>query len=126
HPPDSTPSHCDGANAGERGQSQPLAVIDKRTAANRRNALKSTGPRTKAGKSAVAKNSLGHGISAGSPVIEPVESRREWNRYRKGMLASLAPCGMLETTFAERIILTAWRLRRVTRYETEQVRSKQE
>src|SRR5438552_18654351 len=66
------------------------------------------------------------GIYAAAPVIEPIESSREWNRYRKGMVASLAPCGMLETTLAEKIILTDWRLRRVARYETEQLRSKQE
>jgi len=110
----------------EPGPNHPFAVTDKRITANRRNALKSTGPRTKTGKAAVAKNSIGHGIFSIALVIEPIESRREWNQYWKGMLASLAPCGMLEMTFAERVISTAWRLRRVMRYETEQVQSTQE
>jgi len=65
------------------------------------NALKSTGPRTNAGKAAVVANSIGHGIFAASPVIKSVESAREWKLYRKTMLVSLAPAGMLETTLAE-------------------------
>lgn len=69
----------------------PLAVIDKSTATNRRNALKSTGPRTKSGKLAVSQNSVGHGIYALCPVIEDVESALDWKRYRKAMLDSLAP-----------------------------------
>src|SRR5215475_1215158 len=42
------------------------------------------------------------------------------------MLVSLAPVGMLETTLAERLILSAWRLRRVAHYESEQTRLIQE
>jgi len=120
HPP------CEAGSPGAPGPTHSLALTDKRTAANRRNALKSTGPRTKAGKLAVTKNSVGHGIYALCPVIEDVESARDWKACRKAMLASLAPEGMLETTFAERIILTAWRLGRVTRNETEQIRLVQE
>ena len=37
------------------------------------------------------------------------------------MLASLAPVGMLEETLAERSILTAWRMRRISGYETRQI-----
>ena len=59
--PNGIQSSCDDDSSGAPGQNQTLAVIDKRTAANRRNALKSTGPRTKAGKLAVAGNSDGHG-----------------------------------------------------------------
>jgi hypothetical protein len=42
------------------------------------------------------------------------------------MMASFAPLGMLETTLAERITFTGWRLRRVARYECEHVRSEQD
>jgi hypothetical protein len=117
---------CDAGSPGAPGQNQLLAVTNKRTAANRLNALKSTGPRTKAGKLTVARNSVGHGIYTLCPVIPEVESAHDWKRYRKGMLASFMPSGMLETTFAERITLTAWRLRRVMRYESEQIRLTQE
>jgi hypothetical protein len=107
-------------------QSRPLAVLSKRTIANRQNALKSTGPRTPAGKLAAANNSLGHGILALCPVIRPLESQRDWERYRAEMLTSLAPFGMLEATLAERLIFTAWRLRRAARYEVEHMRLTQE
>lgn len=99
---------------------------DKRITANRSNAMKSTGPKSAAGKLAVAKNGIEHGIFALCPVIAEVESSRDWNRYRAAMLTSLAPVGMLETTLAERIILTAWRQRRAARYESEQMRLVQE
>jgi hypothetical protein len=97
-----------------------------RALANRNNAAKSTGPRTAAGRAMVAKNGIGHGIYALCPVIEGVESEQDWKRYRKAMLASLAPEGMLEATLAERIILTAWRQQRAARFETEQIRLEQE
>jgi len=115
-------SSCSAVTPPALSPTHSPALTDKRTAANRNNALKSTGPRTKAGKLAVAKNGVGHGIYAVCPVIGDVESVRDWKRYRKEMLASLSPCGMMETTFAERIIFTAWRLRRTVRYETEQIR----
>jgi hypothetical protein len=101
-------------------------MTDKRAAANRQNALKSTGPQTTAGKLTVAGNGIAHGIYAVSPVVAGVESSREWNIYRMEMFASFAPLGMLETTLAERIILTAWRQRRVARYESEHLRSEQQ
>lgn len=104
----------------EPDQNHDSAVIDRRTAANRQNALKSTGPRTKKGKSAIAKNSIAHGIYASYFVIRPMESPQEWNRYLAEMMASMVPCGMLETTLAESVTVTFWRLRRAIRYESEQ------
>ena len=93
----------------------------RRAAANRRNARRSTGPKSTAGKAAVARNSTAHGIYALSPVVKDAESPEEWQEYRNAMLQSLAPEGMLEETLAERLILNAWRLRRVTRYETGEI-----
>jgi len=104
----------------------PVQVKGVQIAANRENAKKSTGPKSAAGKALVAMNSVAHGIYSVSPVIEDMESARDWKRYRAAMLTSLAPVGMLETTLAERIILTGWRQRRVARYETEQIRLTQE
>jgi hypothetical protein len=53
--------------ASDRKQNGHAEVTNRRLAANRRNALKSTGPRTKAGKLAVATKSIGHGIYAIRP-----------------------------------------------------------
>ncbi len=99
---------------------------EKQRAANRANAKKSTGPKTPAGKALVALNSVAHGIYSVSPVIEELESKRSWTAYRFAMLDYLAPVGMVEMTLAERITLAAWRLRRVARFEAEQIRLEQE
>jgi hypothetical protein len=107
-------------------QSETAPVSERRTAANRRNARKSTGPRTAAGKLAVAGNGVAHGIYAFCPVVTGFETPQEWNGFRIEMMTSFAPVGMLETTLAERLTLGAWRLRRVARYESEQIRSEQE
>jgi hypothetical protein len=101
-------------------------VSKKQLAANQNNAEKSTGPKTKAGKLAVAANGIAHGIYTISPVVAGVESVRDWHDYHTEMMASLAPVGMLEITLAERITLSGWRLRRVARYESERIRSEQD
>lgn len=84
--------------------------------ANRRNALRSTGPRTAACKALVARNSVRHGVFAHLPVL-PGESPYEWDRHRAGVIASLAPVGLLERTLAERAALILWRLARLARFE---------
>jgi hypothetical protein len=104
----------------------PVGSLEKQRAANRANAKKSTGPKTAAGKALVALNSVAHGIYSVSPVIEELESKRSWTAYRFAMLDCLAPVGMVEMTLAERITLAAWRLRRVARFEAEQIRLEQE
>jgi hypothetical protein len=99
---------------------------DKQLNANRRNAKRATGPKTSAGKALVALNSVAHGVYCISPVVEGLESKRAWTAYRSAMMDCLAPVGMVEMTLAERITLAAWRLRRVARFESEQIRLEQE
>jgi hypothetical protein len=87
-------------------------------AANRTNALHSTGPRTADGKAAAARNATRHGIFAVVPVLTAAgETTEEWERHRVGVFDSLAPVGHLEVTLAERVALLLWRLARVARYE---------
>ncbi len=113
-------------NANDPNNATSANTSEKQIVANRTNAKKSTGPRTAAGKALVALNGLAHGIYAVSPVIEELESKRSWTAYRFAMLDCLAPVGMVEMTLAERITLAAWRLRRVVRFEAEQIRLEQE
>jgi hypothetical protein len=87
-----------------------------RIAANRRNALRSTGPRTPAGKLVVAKNAIRHGVFANLPVV-PGETESDWQSHREGTLDSLAPVGLLEVNLAERVALFLWRLARLAKYE---------
>ena len=96
------------------------------TEATRRNALVSTGPKTPEGKAQSSKNALRHGLASALAVVEGLEQAEEWQTHRAGMLASLAPAGALEATFAERVALCLWRLRRVARYETAMIAVGQE
>jgi hypothetical protein len=49
--------------------------------------------------------------------VVPGEDPAAWQAHREGVLASLAPVGLLELTLAERVALLSWRLARVARYE---------
>lgn len=93
----------------------------QRIEANRRNAKKSTGPRTSRGKQTAAKKSLKHGLLAVSPVLRDVESKRKWEQHRQGLFASFRPEGYLEEILTDRLANLTWRLTRATRFETEVV-----
>lgn len=84
--------------------------------ANRLNAMRSTGPRTAGGKLVSSRNAVAFGVWTAAPVI-PGECPADWDGHRAGILASLAPAGLLEQTLAERAALVLWRLNRLARYE---------
>lgn len=83
-------------------------------------------PRTPAGKAAVSRNALKHGITSTHPVIPGIEQESDWRHHLDGIVASLAPEGTLEEAFAERIANLLWRLRRVTRYEVAAIKDQRE
>ena len=85
-------------------------------AANRRNALKSTGPRTPEGKAATAGNALCHGLRSERAVIFD-ESPEELAAFATGIRAALAPADEYEAALVDRIVHIEWRLRRVWRIE---------
>jgi len=85
--------------------------------ANRSNAQKSTGPRTPEGKATASHNAVKHGLLAEQVVIHG-EDPAEFDLYREGMLAELAPVGGIETLLAERAVSLAWRLRRAERLQS--------
>jgi hypothetical protein len=89
-----------------------------RMEANRRNALRSTGPITPMGKARSSKNALRHGVYSFLPVVPGLEWNDDWETHRDGIFKSLAPEGTLEEALAERVALCFWRLNRVHRYET--------
>ena len=85
--------------------------------ANRRNAKKSTGPLTDVGKAAVALNGIRHGLLSRHVLIKG-ESEADLVGFGKRLRGQLAPVGELELLFADRIVSSAWRLRRVLNVET--------
>jgi len=84
--------------------------------ANRRNSLKSTGPKTAEGKAIASRNAVTHGLFARMPVI-PGENEAEFQDYTERWLGDLKPVGATEEFLAERIIGIAWRLRRTGQIE---------
>src|SRR5918994_1401915 len=86
----------------------------------------SGGPKTEEGKDVARWNATRHGIRSPAPVVPGVEKPEDWDEYRDGMLEDLAPLGSLELALAERVATLAWRLHRVTRYETESIALYQE
>ena len=94
-------------------------MTEKQLAANRRNALKSTGPRTARGKARSSRNSVKHGVLTTTPILPGIESREAWAEHRDGILQSLAPVGYLEKLLTVQLASISWRLDRVVRYEAE-------
>ena len=86
--------------------------------ANRRNAGKSTGPKTTVGKAVVAQNALKHGLLARQDVVMG-EDPQQFDLSRRQWLDEIAPVGNAETTLAERIAGLAWRLKRAERLQNE-------
>jgi len=89
---------------------------EKQIVANRSNALKSTGPRSLAGKAGSSRNAVSHGLTAKLPLL-PGESADEHDGLKHAMFSSLRPDGALETQIVERIFSLSWRLRRVPAFE---------
>jgi hypothetical protein len=88
----------------------------KQIEANRRNARKSTGPRTAAGRATSSRNALRHGLTAKQIVVSD-ESAKEFMAYYRECHEALAPADSVEEFHAERIIACQWRLRRAYRAE---------
>ncbi len=63
---------------------------DKQIAANTRNAQKSTGPKTLAGKRKCRRNALRHGLTA-ETVIDVFENVDDYQSFEAAILAHYAP-----------------------------------
>jgi hypothetical protein len=99
-------------------------VSSRKVAANRRNAQKSTGPRTPAGKKRVSRNALRHGFYSKwllVPHRDGNESQAEYDESNTAIHEHYQPVGWLEERWVETIAVWSWRLRRVIRYETGQI-----
>jgi hypothetical protein len=89
-------------------------------AANRRNAEKSTGPKTEAGKAVVAGSALKHGLTADKVVCFD-EKWEDFMSSHAALREALEPLDALEEQLVERIALCSWRLRRSSRVEAEMI-----
>jgi hypothetical protein len=89
-------------------------------AANRRNAKKSTGPRTAEGKEAVSQNAFKHGLFVKKAVVRD-ESQEEYDAHREALMAELLPVGAMESFLAERVVNLSWRIIRAERMQNQSV-----
>jgi hypothetical protein len=88
----------------------------KQVAANRRNATRSTGPKSSEGKERVRLNALKHGLLA-KDVVLPGEDAESFRVLSDRMFEDLEPEGELEAVLVGRIVAGLWRLRRLQRVE---------
>jgi hypothetical protein len=89
---------------------------DKQARANRRNALKSTGPKTPESKAAVRHNATKHGLLS-RDVLLPGEDEVALEELSERLCDELQPVGELESLLVDRITAAYWRLRRLGRVE---------
>jgi hypothetical protein len=106
----------------------PKRVTDKQLAANRANALASTGPRTPAGIAQSRWNALKHGALSKAvipPALERFEPRPAFDELFDVLREELAPATALEEMLVERIATSYWRLARLLRAEAASVAGRQ-
>ncbi len=91
-------------------------ISEKQLAANRRNAQRSTGPRTEEGKKASALNARRHNLTGQVTAMTDAD-RIMHDAFSASIVESLAPEGAMETQLAQRIATDSWRLNRISGVE---------
>jgi hypothetical protein len=100
-------------------------VSERRVQANRKNALRSTGPKTERGKCIVARNAVKHGFLAREVVItagEGEETLEEFHSLAERLCEYYAPVGVIEELLVQTIATCWWRKARVIRAENGEIR----
>jgi hypothetical protein len=85
--------------------------------ANRRNALRSTGPKTDDGKQHASRNAVRHGLTA-ETVITPLEDPEDYKAFEQAVTADYEAETAVERELVLRLASLLWRLRRATSIET--------
>ena len=89
-----------------------MLISDKQLAANRSNALLSTGPTTTEGKAAVHLNALRHGLRARS-ILLPGEKPEEYHQLCADLEADWQPQNRTEQLLLEQMAVAQWKLARL-------------
>ena len=91
-------------------------ATERQIRANQINAMKSTGPKTEAGKAVSASNALRHGLTARQIVLAG-EDPAEFEALREDLTREIAPITAMEALLVDRLAQLFWRLRRVAKFE---------
>lgn len=94
-----------------------MKTSSRKAAANRRNAQKSTGPSTPAGKSTSSKNSITHGFNGQFTVLQH-EDQSAFDRLLEKYRSEFTPKTEHESFLVEQLAQSRWRLDRIRRLET--------
>ena len=82
----------------------------RKIAANRRNAQKSTGPKTSQGKTISSWNSTRHGLLSSRLPLLYGRSKKQFTRLLRSLQQDLEPIGTLEEVLVEKIAHEYWRV----------------
>jgi hypothetical protein len=85
--------------------------------ANRRNALKSTGPKTEAGKEQSRRNAVRHGLTA-ETVLDVLEDPEDYKAFEAAVASDFDVQTAIERELVLRLASLLWRLRRATAIDT--------
>ena len=91
-------------------------ATEKQIAANRRNAKKSTGPRTPAGKARASLNALRHGLRAGTLIL-PDEDPAEFDALHARIQAHYQPRNYAEQHLVDEMANAEWKALRAEKLE---------
>ena len=84
---------------------------------NRRNAQRSTGPKTQSGKARSSQNAVRHGLTA-ETVIGPLEDPADYRGFELAVTTAYDAETAVERELVLRLASLLWRLRRATSVET--------
>ena len=101
-----------------------MTASAKQIAANRANALKSTGPRTASGKLASSKNALIHGLLSREMLVGG-EDPADYDALLDSLVADFAPHGANEQMLVEKLAIALWKMKRLHGAEAATVKHNQ-
>ena len=92
-------------------------VSPRKMVANRKNALRSTGPRTPEGKRTVRRNAVRHGVLSNQIDMLPGETSHEFESLRMKLRNGIGPKNESEEQLVRNAAVLIWKLRRCTRVQ---------
>ena len=102
-----------------------MNVSQKKIAANRENARRSTGPKTDSGKSKSKKNAITHGVYASTTLITG-EDAALYEAIKKEQRKIFKPHTFIEKALVDHLIRDLWNLRRIAKAEHRYVSAQQD
>jgi len=92
-------------------------ATEKQIAANRRNAQKSTGPNTPAGKKRSSRNAIKHGVFS-RELVSAWEDDKDFRQLLNQLIDDFQPIDTFEMLQVEQMAVSAWKQARLTGIET--------